>query len=124
MQPNHTEKPDHAERRKEPRFPIEAGATVEVSSNGKLAGATTVDMSGSGVLLDFEEPVALAPGDPITCEFRVSHDSASPLPYWGVGKVIRVTDRRVAIELIAGGFSALEAEAGAQTPGDSAPGAS
>jgi len=109
--------PDHRKFiPRELRFLIEAGATVEVSKNGQTICATTVNMSSSGVLLHFEEPVQLEVGDQVTCEFRVEHEADKPLPYWGVGNVVRVEDRRVAILLKFGGFAPLQSETGVATP--------
>jgi len=103
-------------RRSELRFLIEAGATVEVVKSGQTVRATTVNMSGGGVLLHFEETSQLAVGDEVICEFKVENkvenDDAKPLPYWGVGSVVRVEDCRVAIMLQAGGFSPLDPETG------------
>ena len=99
--------PDRSNKRKELRFLIEAGASVEVCKNGQTIRAATVNMSGCGVLLNFEEPVQLAAGDKVICEFMVVHDADKPLPYWGVGNVVRVDNCRVAIELKGGGFCPL-----------------
>jgi hypothetical protein len=114
--------PDHLEQRpkqRELRFLIEAGATVEVGKNGQTIHATTVNMSAGGVLLHFEEPVQLEVGDQVTCEFRVEHEADKPLPYWGVGNVVRVQDCRVAVMLRFGGFSPLQSETRAATPHES-----
>jgi hypothetical protein len=114
--------PDQLEQRpkqRELRFLIEAGATVEVSKNGQTIHATTVNMSAGGVLLHFEEPVQLEVGDQVTCEFRVEHEADKPLPYWGVGNVVRVQDCRVAVMLRFGGFSPLQSETRAATPHES-----
>jgi hypothetical protein len=111
--------PDQKERRRDERFPIEAGATVEVSGGGSTMRATTIDMSGSGVLLDFAAASPLAPGDRVDCEFQVAHESGSPLPYWGVGRVVRVDGPRVAVELVAGGFAPLEPGGDCPPGGDS-----
>ena len=100
--------PDQSERRREPRFPIEAGAVVEVHKNGHTARATTVDMGGFGALLQFQEPFPLAVGDRVMCEFELSHDADRPLPYWGMGHVVRVEGRRVAVDFQAGGFVPVE----------------
>ena len=62
--------PERAERRKEPRFPIQAGAVVEVNNNGRIARATTVNMSSFGTLLQFQEPLPLQVGDRVICEFQ------------------------------------------------------
>jgi len=109
MEPDHPPT-DHSPKRREPRFVIEAGATVEVCKNGQTMRATTANMSGGGVLLNFEEPVQLEVGDHVICEFRVLHDADKPLPYWGVGNVARVENCRVAIEFKGGGYRPLRSE--------------
>ena len=101
---------EYPNSRREVRFVIEAGATVKVLKSGQILHAKTVNMSGGGVLLHFNEPVPLAVGDPVDCEFRVFHEPGSPLPYWGVGDVIRLEGRSVAIMLKAGGFCPLNSE--------------
>jgi hypothetical protein len=102
---------EKSEKRKEVRYMVEAGATVELNRNGKIACATTLNMSGSGVLLRFDEPVQLAVGDEVICDFKVSHEAERPLPYWGVGNVCRVEGCCVAIKLAAGCLSRGESEA-------------
>jgi hypothetical protein len=104
--------PDRSNRRREPRFQIAAGSTVEVSKNGQLAHATTVDLSGCGVRLRFEEPIQLALGDHVLCEFKIPQDAGELLPYWGVGDVVRVEDHCVAIDFSGAGWSSLESEDG------------
>ncbi len=108
--------PDYPLKRRELRFLVEAGATVEVSKNGQTVHAKTVNMSPSGVLLNFEEPVQLAVGDQVICEFKVAHEADSPLPYWGVGDVVRVGNSSVAVLLKAGGYSPLKSEPGGAAP--------
>ncbi|MGA9415417.1 MAG: PilZ domain-containing protein [Terriglobales bacterium] len=75
--------PEYSNKRKEVPFLIEVRATVKASKNGQTIRATTVNMSGCGVLLQFDEPVLLAVGDQVSCEFKVAHKADSPLPYWG-----------------------------------------
>lgn len=82
--------PDGSDRRREDRFPINAGAAVAVNDNGRTASATTLNISGCGVLLQFAEPVQLAVGDQVVCDFDASHDTDKRLPYWAVGYVVRV----------------------------------
>ena len=108
--------PDGSDRRREDRFPIKAGAAVAVNNNGRTVSATTLDISGCGVLLQFEEPVQLAVGDKVVCDFDVSYEADKPLPYWGVGYVVRVDGCRAAIDLNAGGLSPLPSEAEDQEP--------
>ena len=110
--------PEWADRRREPRYPIQAGAAVEVNSNGNGYGrsirATTVDMSGCGVLLQFEEPAQLAVGDRVICEFQLPQEAGKPLPYWGVGSIVRVECLRVAVDIEGGGWSLPDSKSGAR----------
>lgn len=89
---------------------IEAGATVKVLKSGQILYAKTVNMSGGGVLLRFDEPAHLAVGDPVDCEFRVAPEYGSPLPYWDMGDVVCLEGCYVAIALKAGGFCPLISE--------------
>jgi hypothetical protein len=97
--------PTSTENRREPRFQIEAGATVELHNKGQIVSATTVNMSGCGVLLQFAEPVHLSVGDDVMCDFKLSKGSGDPLPRWGVGTVVRVDGERVAIDFRGGGWT-------------------
>jgi hypothetical protein len=103
--------PDRSDLRREPRFPIKTGATVEVQKRGEIINATTINISGCGVLLQFEIPTHLAVGDPVVCEFAVTHETDKPLPCWGVGDVVRVDGCRVAVDFKAGGLAPLDSEA-------------
>lgn len=93
---------EQSDKRREVRYLIEAGATVELNKNGQIAHATTLNVSGSGTLLRFDEPVQLAVGDEVTCDFKVSYEANQPLPYWGIGNVARVDGCCVAIEFALG----------------------
>jgi len=100
--------------RKEPRFPIEIGAAVEVNNNGRGIRATTINVSGSGVLLEFEEfkeIVQFVVGDRVFCDFNIAEQTQNPLPCWGWGKVIRVEGRYIAVEFKARCYHAVLAEA-------------
>jgi hypothetical protein len=94
--------------RREPRYPIEVGAEVEVKNNGGIARATTVNGSGCGVLLKFDEVADLAAGEKVMCDFNIMDDSKASLPCWAVGNVVRVDGRLVAINFKAGGFYSLK----------------
>lgn len=74
---------------REERIPIEAEATVEFAS-GQSTHAKSMNMTSGGVLLRFDSPVSMAVGDQVTCEFVVEHDPDIPLPYWGLGKIVRI----------------------------------
>ena len=114
--------PDYSQRRREVRFVVEAGASVEICKNGQTLRAKTVNMSGNGVLLNFEEPVQLTVGDAVACEFQVAHEADKLLPFWGVGNVVRVDGCRAAIELKGGGFSSTEPEDEGDTTSEPEPG--
>jgi hypothetical protein len=114
--------PDGIDQRREPRFPIQTGAAVEVQKRGQIVNATTVNISGCGVLLEFEIPTQLAVGDPVVCEFRVTRQADKPLPCWGVGDVVRVDGCRVAVDFKAGGLAPLEPEPDETGPPESGSG--
>jgi len=80
----------HIEVEREDRIPVEAEATVEFGGPGHSSHAKTINMTSAGVLLHFDEPVELAVGDLVTCDFVVEHKPEVPLPYWGLGKIVRV----------------------------------
>jgi hypothetical protein len=83
-------------RRREIRFPAKPGTIVEVNRDGVPDRATTRDISFSGILLEFDHPITLAIGDWVTLDFARDASSAVPLPYWGVGQVVRIEGNDVA----------------------------
>ena len=104
--------PSLTENRREPRFQIEVGATIELHNKGHIVKATTVNMSGCGVLLQLEIPQDLAVGDDALCDFKLSKEVGSnPLPRWGLGTVVRVDGLRVAIDFKGGGWTTANAVA-------------
>jgi hypothetical protein len=94
--------PTPIEKRREPRLPVEVGATVRVRNKDKALRATTVNMSGCGVLLQFAEPTGFSVGDPVMCDFSLSRESDEQLPCWAEGTVVRVERLRVAIDFRGG----------------------
>jgi hypothetical protein len=93
---------------REERLPIEAKATVEHGAPRHSFHAKSVNMSSGGVLLHFDEPVELAVGDQVTCDFVVEHEPNRPLPYWGLGRVVRVDAAdSCAVELHATGLAPI-----------------
>jgi hypothetical protein len=96
--------PMHVKR--EDRIAIEADATVEFGETGQSSAAKSINMTSAGVLLRFDEPVELAAGDRVTCDFLFEHGPDLPLPYWGLGRIVRVDAAgSVAVELHATGLS-------------------
>jgi hypothetical protein len=79
---------------------------------GKAVRATTVNLSGCGVLLHFREPVQIAVGDELICEFKVRHRAGKSLPCWGVGHVVRIDGTKAAVELSAGGYNPADPASG------------
>jgi len=85
-------------RRSEIRFPAQPGTIVEVNRHGVPDHATLHDISFGGILLQFDHSVNFAVGDWMTLDFaRHSSDCSVPLPYWGVGRVVRVEGNEVAL---------------------------
>jgi hypothetical protein len=82
-------------RRRESRHPLRAAATVERRSGGRLFGST-INVSGSGVLLDLPQGGDLQPGEEVGCSIQLY--AGKPPQAWGVGKVVRVERSLVAIE--------------------------
>lgn len=87
--------PTGPNRRTEPRHPIRTAAILERKTGNKLVGST-VNVSGSGVLLDLAHAADLALGEEVGCSIQIYGDK--PPQAWGVGKIVRVDRCRVAIE--------------------------
>ena len=69
----------------------------------------TVNASGGGVLLEFEDLPELKIGDSVYCDFGPVDQHM--LPSWVMGNVVRVKGRSVALEFTSSGYSELvEAE--------------
>jgi hypothetical protein len=105
---------ERVERRRETRVPVEAGASVE--SGGHAAQAKSINMTSTGVLLRFDEPVSLSVGGQVKCGFTASPGANVLLPYWGLGRIVRVNDGDVAVELKGTGLAALSSQAHAALP--------
>jgi hypothetical protein len=114
--------PSGRDKRREPRFPIKTGAAVEVQKRSEVVSATTVNISGCGVLLQFQIPTHLKVGDPVVCEFDVTREPNKPLPCWGVGDVVRVDGCQVAVDFKAGGLAPLVSDADDAELGESGSG--
>ena len=94
---------DAMEKRKEARFDLQVGAGVAFKKNCRSFRATTVNASGSGVLLEFEESPELKIGDSVYCDFGPVDQHM--LPSWVTGNVVRVKGRNVALEFTSSGYS-------------------
>jgi hypothetical protein len=96
--------------RREARVPIAVVANVEVNNNGQIVHATTINVSGCGVLLRFDEAIHVSPGDEVLCEFSSASPTQKSLPCWVFGSVVRVEGNRVAIDFRSGSYYAQETE--------------
>jgi PilZ domain len=92
---------DVSEKRKAARFDLQVGAGVAFKKNGRTFRATTVNASGSGVLLEFEDSPELGAGDSVYCDFGPV--DGHMLPSWVTGNVVRVEGRKVALEFTSSG---------------------
>lgn len=97
---------EFTEKRREPRFQIEANARIKISVGDRSATGHTVNVSGSGALVELSAPLELNVGDRLVCEFDVPADPDKPLSNWGTGRVLRVEGSRIAIALDSGAFAA------------------
>jgi hypothetical protein len=94
------------DRRKAPRYPIEARMTVR-KANGEAVLATSVNVSSSGILLAVEQSSRFEMGEQVTVEIDLPDDPEKAFSVWGVGRVVRVDTQRSAIQLDAGSFHDL-----------------
>jgi len=107
---------DPAGRRSEPRFPVSPGTLIEINKEGTVTTAMVENISASGILLRFEVPVTLALGEWVTLDFVDKVENAPPLPYWGVGRVIRIDGLKVAMTLNVSGLVDLDSTPASAVP--------
>ncbi len=86
------------DKRREMRFPVQPGTIIEVNHHGVPDRARTCDISFTGILLEFDHPVTLAIGDWLTLDFVRDDSNSLPLPYWGVGRIVRIEGNSVALD--------------------------
>ena len=84
-----------SEHRKQTRYPLQTEAIIE-RTTGEGVPASTVNVSGGGVLLHLEEESALQIGETVTCGVRLYEQK--PRQSWGTGRVVRVENSLVAID--------------------------
>jgi hypothetical protein len=104
------------EKRREPRFAIQAGTLVGVRRGDKTVKAVTINMSGCGVLLQLSEPVELVVGDTVVCDFDLPNEAGALLPYWAEGSVVRLDENRIAIDFHCGGWTQPKAASSGEAP--------
>jgi hypothetical protein len=95
---------DPTDKRTEFRSLIKIGMTIQIRASGKSAQATTINMTSAGALLRLDEPLKIAVGDKVTCDFSIARGEEALLPYWGIGSVTRVDGAIVAVHLTATGL--------------------
>jgi PilZ domain len=95
--------PHANERRKAPRFPIEARVTVR-KVDGESLSARAVNISSSGMLLHIGQPFLFHVGEEVVVEVELGQNRGEGFSSWGIGKVVRVDALRSAVQLFAGEF--------------------
>ncbi|HUI55924.1 MAG TPA: PilZ domain-containing protein [Bryobacteraceae bacterium] len=83
------------ENRKEIRYPVQAEVVVERASGEKIV-ASTVNISGGGLLLNLPSAVDFEVGETVTCGVKL-YAQKPPQP-WGSGRVVRVENSLIAID--------------------------
>jgi hypothetical protein len=81
------------DKRREDRYLLATEAILK-RKTGEQVLAFTLNLSGSGVLVALRNPI-LNVGEEVRCEIRLYEDK--PPQSWGIGRVVRVDDSRVAI---------------------------
>jgi PilZ domain len=83
------------DNRKELRYALDTQAILE-RNTGEQFSAATINVSGSGMLVQLEQAPGLRLGEVVNCSVLLYQ--GKPLQSWGLGTVVRVEDLRVAIE--------------------------
>jgi hypothetical protein len=89
-------------KRKVERLPIAVGGSITLRGWPLIHHAVTLNVSPSGALIRFEEPIELEVGDMVTCDFAVADGELRrrALPIWARGEVLRVEGTDVALRLV------------------------
>ena len=95
------------ERRKEGRHQIETDATIQLYRNGVAMDGTTIDVSSSGLRLRVMTYGQLRVGDQVICEVIPPPESEKEKGVWHKGKLVRVGEREVAVELPSGALDPI-----------------
>jgi PilZ domain len=93
---------DDSNNRKEVRYTLQLHAILQRNTGESILGST-VNASGSGVLLEIALPPDLRLGERVCCSMELYAGKAPQ--EWGVGRIVRIEGSRVAIE-----FSGLDGE--------------
>jgi len=95
--------PIDVERRKSPRYPIQARVVIYKRAGEPVSGAA-VDIGSSGMLVHLDRPIPFYLGEDVTVEVELPPHSDKPFSPWGIGRVVRLDGERSAIQLCAGTF--------------------
>ena len=87
-------------RRKETRYPIQAGAIIHTGC-GKAIPATATNISSFGMLLRIDQPSPLTIDEQVTVEIELPDN---PFSSWGVARVAHIDGAYFGIQLCAGTF--------------------
>jgi c-di-GMP-binding flagellar brake protein YcgR len=101
-------KHNSSERRKEPRYPVEANVIVQ-KKNGERIRATAVDISSSGIRLRLGQPCPLDQDEEVTLEVELPEHPDKPFSSWGLGRVVYRNDGGIGIQLYGGHFDPMPA---------------
>lgn len=95
---------EQPERRREPRYPVEAKVIVHRDGGGSLA-AMAANISSAGMLLRVERPSDFHQGEQVTVEVELPANPGPPFSAWGAATVVRVDGSMFAVHLEAGTFA-------------------
>ena len=93
------------DRRKGQRFAMSAAAVLSSPNDGRKYPATTVNISGGGVLLRTESSHPFRAGDVVVCEIAPGDLPNQPFFSWALGTVVRAGSNNAAIQLKSGIFA-------------------
>jgi hypothetical protein len=91
------------DRRKETRYPIQAGAIIH-TSGGTAIPATATNISSFGMLLRIDRPSTLSLDEQVTVEIELPDDPGKPFSSWGVARVAHIDGAYFGIQLSGGTF--------------------
>jgi hypothetical protein len=91
-------------RRREQRFEIGGQAVLRAETGGESYPATVLNVSGAGLFLRLDShPFQV--GDEVVCEIKLPERPEQAFASWGLGRVVRMDLRGVAIELDSATFA-------------------
>lgn len=110
------DQPAGVEKRRASRHAIEVEASLRPSDGAEPIPVTTLNISEAGVYLGSDGPTGLAVGDQVSCDFKLPPVTDAALSSWGIGRIVRVDNCGMALELTAGIFNPAADVPDADTP--------